>query len=1248
MAASQTTNQYGEGKALKIESPLATGTLNVRGLREINKQIAIINCLKREKLDIVSLQETHLAEEADIDMVKKHWGGKVHYSLGTNRSKGVVTLFSPNLDNESIHFVKAYDRMVFSLLKLEGYKFLIVSIYSPSENNNRIKSAFLEDLQTKILHHAEEYDTDNLICLGDFNITLNDQDIVSGQPHTHELRQNFNNFVNSLNLVDTWRIEHPYEKQHTWSRAFPTSARRLDYIFTSELLGSYVNDSMIKSVGFTDHRLVVSKFSFSSFNHGKGTYKLNTTLLADEDYCKMIIDAIRETEIEYADLNPHLKWEMIKCNIIETSQQYSRYVQRHKKNQVKILNDQLNELENKMAGNLNDPQLQNKIAHVKAELEVFELEKAKGARLRAGIKEIKEGEKSTKFFLSLEKSKSNSNVIRRLMTDSGNYVHDETELVDEIAAQFEKKYNNSQKSYDEVSNLFDAFTNDITLPSLDEHDRTQCEDVVTEAEVAESIKNLNKDSVPGCDGIPTEFYSKFWQVLKDPLMECYHYSFTQGKLTYTERVGILTLFHKGKELPRYILSNWRPISLTNVDYKILAKVFSMRLDKVIDKIIGMQQTGFMKGRQITSVHRLLDDMLEYYRGSRSPGILVAIDFKAAFDSINMNCIYKCLEKFGFGPNFIKWIKVLNTDRLAMVKNGGHLSSTFDMHNGVRQGCPISPQLFILAVEVLAQKISQDVNIHGIVPYLGAEAIKIWQYADDTSLFMLNTNDLRLAIGHTDTFSAFSDLFLNLNKSFGLSMSGRPVDSGDIPIKFKNTIKILGIYFSNQMSASNIDKNWTSRIECLIKHLNQWSKRNISIMGKILVIKTFALSQLIFIMKSLVLPPKIIQEINGYIFNFLWSKKFNTGRTAEKVKRQVMYNDYQLGGLKMIDLTSFQDSILLEWAELLVSNDTHVWKIFPKLFYKQLGGLTVFKSKTPLDRFKGLHTIKSSFWREVLSKWLTHSNRHEIATINREDPISNNMCIRFKGETLFLETAIRRSCTTISDIIIENRLINLTEFRVRFGRYPRDFLDFNAIYNALKNIDLNGLEQGNQISYKQHALGKLGRKFFYSDIVVPTTPICVQKWERKLQITLDISHWKLIQQLKETRLKTLWWKIVHDIYPGNYMLNKMGLSNTPGCNFCNEIDDTVHFFYQCTQIRPLWYEIEREINRFLGIIIELRKHMVILGIEKNPDISRPDLNKINHAIAIGKMAISKFKYGPNRNLLEIYKTDSKLRELWPYN
>ena len=143
--------------------------------------------------------------------------------------------------------------------------------------------------------------------------------------------------MHSLRLTDSWRWLNPVEKSHTWSRGNPPAARRLDYIFVGESLISSINQSIIKSIGFSDHRLVITTFEVSSFKRGKGFYKLNTSLLKDKAYCKMISHEIRSSTEEYNSVNPHLRWEVIKTNVREVSQQYSKYKVKMKKDKLESL-----------------------------------------------------------------------------------------------------------------------------------------------------------------------------------------------------------------------------------------------------------------------------------------------------------------------------------------------------------------------------------------------------------------------------------------------------------------------------------------------------------------------------------------------------------------------------------------------------------------------------------------------------------------------------------------------------------------------------------------------------------------------------------------------------------------------------------------------------------------------------------------------------------------------------------------------
>ena len=767
---------------------------------------------------------------------------------------------------------------------------------------------------------------------------------------------------------------------------------------------------------------------------------------------------------------------------------------------------------------------------------------------------------------------------------------------------------------------------------------------IAQAEVAAAVMSMNNGSSPGADGIPAEWYKLFSQHVRDPLMECFEYTYETGSLCESERVGVISLFHKGKDLDTGSLNNWRPSSLTNTDYKILAKVLSLRLNTVIDKILGDQQKGFIKGRNISFIHRQIDDILDLQRNLEDAGIILAIDYRQAFDSLDTNCIIKSLELFGFGQSFIKWIKILNTDRLACVKNGGHVSSLFSMSSGVRQGCPISPQLFIIAVEIMAQKILQDNNIKGLNPYNGSKSMKVSQYADDTSLFLHDLLDLKIAISHLDSFSVFSGLLLNYNKTFALSTNGAVIDTEGLTIQFKDTLKILGVYFSNSKPTCQISENWTVRFENCIRIFDRWSRRNLSLVGKMHIIKTFGLSQFIFIMQSIALPKDVLDRINQLFFRFLWRKKFCNRRAYEKVKRKVVCNRWEMGGLNMFDIYYFQDAILLAWIEALVAPGFEVWKEVSLYFFRNLGGKYVFRSKVSTKEMKGLEMISSLFWRVALTRWLEHSENFKSQTVLVDDPLFNNRLIHYKKQTLYLQPCLNRGIVAVKDVMQDDRIMFYREYCDKYGVYARSLLDYNVIVNALKNVNLNSHTSHDKFLLQGNAIGSLGRRQFYSLIQKTETPLCVSLWKRKYNIDIGVPHWDIIRNFKESRLKTLSWKILHNIYPTNILLEKMKIRPSINCSYCNEIDYLEHFFFSCRKVQPLWEEIKKDLQLVCGRTVNIKEEMVLCGIVRLDGINKIKLEKVNLIIAVGRLTVSKYKYGKMRNILQIYEMEKWLRKL----
>ena len=209
------------------------------------------------------------------------------------------------------------------------------------------------------------------------------------------------------------------------------------------------------------------------------------------------------------------------------------------------------------------------------------------------------------------------------------------------------------------------------------------------------------------------------------------------------------------------MNGWRPITLLNVDYKILAKCIAKRIEPFLPKLIHSDQTGFMKDRFIGQNVRLLNDLMEYTDVKKISGIFLFIDFEKAFDSIEWNFIKRSLELFNLGPFLTRWFSTLYSNSEAVVMNAGYMTDYFAVSRGVHQGCPLIPFLFILSAELLALKIRQEPNWNskGIsLPNL--QEAKILQFADDTTLISKDTNSLKFSLQIIGSFDSISGLRLN--------------------------------------------------------------------------------------------------------------------------------------------------------------------------------------------------------------------------------------------------------------------------------------------------------------------------------------------------------------------------------------------------------------------------------------------------------------------------------------------------------
>ena len=238
------------------------------------------------------------------------------------------------------------------------------------------------------------------------------------------------------------------------------------------------------------------------------------------------------------------------------------------------------------------------------------------------------------------------------------------------------------------------------------------------------------------------------------LIASFNEAHVKGELRISQRRGVITLTPK-EDGSLLDLSNWRPITLLNADLKIATKAIAKRLEHVLPNLIHSDQTGFVKGRYIGENIRLIADVMETTKSLNLSGILTSLDFRKAFDSLEWPFIMKTLDYFNFGCGIKRWVNTFYSNTESTVINNGFRTNWFKLSKGVRQGCPLSPYLFILSAEILSNKIRQDPNITGIKIY--GNEIKLSQFADDTTLFNADLASLERALKLTNGLIYLSNL-----------------------------------------------------------------------------------------------------------------------------------------------------------------------------------------------------------------------------------------------------------------------------------------------------------------------------------------------------------------------------------------------------------------------------------------------------------------------------------------------------------
>ena len=460
-------------------------------------------------------------------------------------------------------------------------KLCIVNIYAPTEKKNR--EQFFNKIASWIQENMQlQYE---LIIGGDFNSVFCTQNDVKGNKNNYQNTPvNLKCLVKQFDLCDIWRKINPAKKQFTWRNLLLNVASRLDYWLIHNNLRSKVIVTDIRPAVRCDHNAIFIKLRLGDIKKGPGYWKFNNKVLKDEYYkrqIKNIVGNIEKQNVSFCE-----KWEMVKIKCREFTQRFCAKNKNKDDLLRKDLEKKIGIIQNKVDGvDVIDEQMKKEYIRVKHELEDLYEKDCKGASIRARVKWIEEGEKNTKYFMGLERKNGEKKNIIRLRKDNSLIIK-QNEILKEVVSFYEQLYASKKVNLNDV----EEYLKDSRVNKLSKVDKNNFEGLITLEECRKVIFQMTKNKAPGGDGLTIEFYQEFWNDIEYIFVNALNANFDNNVMSETQKQGIITLIYKKGETAN--LNNWRPITLLNYDYKIMAAVLANRMQKVISSIIHENQVGY--------------------------------------------------------------------------------------------------------------------------------------------------------------------------------------------------------------------------------------------------------------------------------------------------------------------------------------------------------------------------------------------------------------------------------------------------------------------------------------------------------------------------------------------------------------------------------------------------------------------------------------------------------------------------------
>uniref|UniRef100_A0A670IBL2 Reverse transcriptase domain-containing protein n=1 Tax=Podarcis muralis TaxID=64176 RepID=A0A670IBL2_PODMU len=1028
-----------------------------------------------------------------------------------------------------------------------------------------------------------------------------------------KLPKTFFTMMKNGNLTDIWRFRHPLEKQFTHYSEPNQSMSRIDQIWVSDELVPRIQQIEIQAKVISDHNPI--EMELKGFEERTFRWRMNDNLWDDQKIVEKAQKRLSEYFMDNANkgTKTSIVWDASKAVMRGFLIQQNSLKKKNKDKRIKEILKQIMDNEQKLIKKPNNLKIKQEIKTLQTQFAMIINKEVEWNIKRLRQKNFEFANKAGKWLAWQLKKRKEQSTINKIKIN-GKETADPKEIRKGFLDFYMQLYKNKERNN---KKKIERYLKEKMVRKIPTDQKVQLNAPIEKEEVIEVIKELKRGKAPGPDGFTASYYKEMKEVLVNPLTEVMNNILKGRDIPDTWKEAYITLIPK-QDSDLMQVKNYRPISLLNTDYKIFAGILAKRLKKILKKLIHKDQAGFLPGRQMRDNIRNIINIIELLSGrSDKQAVLMFVDAEKAFDNVIWEFMLKNLEYMEVGQEFYNGIKAIYTEQRAKLIVNNVITEDIKISKGTRQGCPLSPLLFITVLEVFLNAIRQNKQIKGVI--VGQNEYKVKAFADDVVMTMEDPiESTKEVLREMEQFGKVAGFRLNKNKT---KMIVKNMEQNMIELMQQQTeievvkkVKYLGIW----LSPKNIDlyqNNYVPIWKGIKKDLEVWSRMKLSFWGRISTVKMTVLPKMLFLFQTIPILRGIgiFKEWQKVISRYIWQGK------KPRIKFKLLTDAKERGGFALPDMKLYYEAACLCWVKewiKLENNELLDLEGFDNRFGWHA---YLWCEKKRVHKGFGDHIFRGS----LIEVWERYKNILEPKVPHWLSPLE---VISVK------KINMRSKWGTYGELMInEGGKWRLKPYEL-VKEHMYDWLHYRQVNETIKKdlkekgyAEKESVFQRDIINNEYKILSKMYKillEWHTKDEEVKSVMI---QWAKDFGYNIQFEEWEKLwnENIKFTActlLKENIMKMFYRWYMTPVKLAKMYKTDNK-CWKCKDKEGTFfHQWWECKKVRSFWEMIYNELKKMLRYTFVKKPEAFLLGMV-GKDIRRKDFKLFQYAVTAARILLA---------------------------